>query len=128
MELLMVKNRYVECIPDTQYSGLYIPKTVVADKRQGDFLYIETTCVTYAAGALKEKTVKRIGTMAIRYGIDKLGRIWELFIDPCHYDNPCFKMIDDKDVNSPNIFAFNMLNEAMEAMSKFMITPIEQAV
>lgn len=106
------KDCFVECVPDPEYPGLYIPKTVVVEKRAGDFMYIETTG----------------NIMSIRYGIDKMGRIWELFIDPCYYDCPCVKMVDDRDFNSPNNFTFNSLEEAMSAMAEFMIKSDEWVV
>ena len=124
------KDCFVECVPAPEYPGLYIPKTVVVEKRAGDFMYIETTCLVYVDGALKVKAAKNIigNTMSIRYGIDKMGRIWELFIDPCYYDCPCVKMVDDRDFNSPNIFTFDSLEEAMSAMAEFMIKSGEWVV
>lgn len=130
----MSKKRYakcfVECVSDPEYPGLYIPKTVVVEKRAGDFLYMETTCLVYADGVLKVKAATNIigNIMSIRYGIDKMGRIWELFIDPCYYDSPCVKMVDDRDFNSPNRFTFDSLKGAMSAMTEFMVKPGEWVV
>lgn len=117
----MSKKRYVdcfvECVPDPQYPGLYVPEDVVHKKKDGNFIYHHASCEVYADGSFKPKAVSNlISSLAICYGKDTKGRLWELFIDPCYYDCPCVKMVNDRDFNSIWNFNFSTINEAKHKM------------
>lgn len=124
----MSKNRYancfVECVADPQYPGLYVPVDVVSEKKQGDFIYHNASCQVYADGSFKPKAVSNlIGSLAICYGKDIKGRLWELFIEPCYYDMPCVKMVNDRDFNSPWNLNFSTIDEAKDKMAELMVKP-----
>ena len=114
-------NCFIECTPDENFQGLYIPRNVVKEKTPGNVIYLECVCLANSSGKLKNSAISTVlQNAAIRYGKDSKGRIWELFIDGCYYHAPCIKMVNDKDFNSPLNFNFDTIDETKREMSKMM--------
>ena len=110
---------YVVCEQHHKYPNLYIPHHVSATKTD-EFCFKVMLGVNSDSRITGKSAEKFVQNLAMAYGRDTKGRLWECFIDSSYYHLPCVKMVDDRNFLSEWNLSFDTIDEAYEAMNDLM--------